>query len=224
MQISRKAKLIGLAAAALLVVVALVLTLVLWPAGQPAKLTDPNQFEAESGIYITANSAYDGKGAVTLKAMQDGGDGWKQFYFEVKTDDALSELYILPLKSGILIDEVVLSDGTINATLQSQFSKIMLKADFNSLESLDGAYGFAPCGEGLSQNGKCLKADDLASRLLYLMQNGKAAEGVGISESGDPTGGIYGFSFWIKYDWSGTDYDNLFYAGFNTAKKETTAE
>ena len=50
-------------------------------------------------------------------------------------------------------------------------------------------------------------------------------EGVGVSESNlaEKFEG-YGLSLWIKYDWSGEDYDNLFYIGFGEKEQEKPAE
>ncbi|MBR6694430.1 MAG: hypothetical protein IKL62_05735 [Clostridia bacterium] len=225
MQISRKAKLIGLSAAAFLVVVSVVLTFVLWPNGEQKKITDPAEFAGDHGVYITGNGAYDIDGNATLKIMQDGNDGWKQFYFTVNPAADLDQVYILPLKAGISVDEIILTDGSVNAAVQSQFAKTVIKADFEGLESLDSAYGFKPDPQGTSERGACLVADDTASQILYFLKDGKVLEGVGVSESNlaEKFEG-YGLSLWIKYDWSGEDYDNLFYVGFGEKEQEKPAE
>ena len=220
MQITRKAKLIGLISIAVAVI--LVLILCLATCGGDKKITDPAKFEGDHGVYVTGNGAYDVTGKVSLRLVNERDNGWKQFVFKIDSSAAVDDLYILPLKSGVYADEIILSDGGIDATLQSQFAKNVLKADFDKLETLDKTYGFQKSDAALSDKGECIFAEDTASKILYFVKNGEVKEITAESDLSSECDG-YGLSIWVKYEWSGTDYDNLFYIGFNEVETETNA-
>ncbi len=186
------------------------------------KITDPKQFVADHGAYVTGNGAYDITGEVTLRSVSEGANGWKQLNFKVNTSAAIDDFYIVPLKAGVSVDDVGLYDGRVDATLQSQFSKTVVNADFEELDKLKKAYGFQPA-EGGGRTGTVITADDTATKILYFVKDGKLQESSGASEFENAACESYGLSVWINYEWSGTDYDNLLYIGINEAEQDITA-
>ncbi len=220
MQISRKAKQIGLISIAVAVVLVIVLCLAM--CGGDKKITNPAKFEGDHGFYVTGNGAYDVTGKVSLRMVNERDDGWKQFVFSIDSSAEIEDLYILPLKSGVSVDEAILSNGKTDATLQSQFAQNVVKADFDKLESLDKAFGFRKSEEALPEKGDCLLAEDTASKILYFVKDGKAKE-ITAESNLSAKCESYGLSIWVKYEWSGTDYDNLLYLGLNEVETETNA-
>lgn len=225
MRISGKARLIGVAAAAVVLVVAIVLAVVLCCCGGDKKITSPKQYEADHGIYVTGSASYDVTGqSIALRSVNENDGGWKQLNFTLNTSAKIDDLYIVPLKAGVLVDDVILSDGGVAAELQSQFAKTLAAATFDGLESLKKSYGFQPTDSQASSRDFCLKAEDTASKLLYFIKDGKIVENTGITESDlDIECESYGISVWVNYEWSGTDYDNLFYIGINEVEQDITA-
>ncbi len=222
MQISRKAKPILLSAAILLLAVTIVLVIVL--SAKPEKITDPAKFAGDHGVYVIANGSYDQAGSIVLKSVADGDNGWKQFVFSLAPSAKINDLYILPLKAGISVDEVFLFDGSIDASLQSQFAKPVAKANFDSIDSPGPGYGFELSEEAIEGKGKCIKAADTASKILYFIKGGKAVDSIVYEGDVSLACESYELSIWVKYEWSGIDYDNLFYIGVNEVESETTAE
>ncbi len=188
------------------------------------KITDPKQYVADHGAYVTGNGAYDVTGQVVLRSVKESAGGWKQLNFKVDTNAHIDDFYIVPLKAGVFVDDVALYDGGVDAELQSQFAKAVAIADFEELEELKKAYGFQTSADAQGRTGTVLKAEDTATKILYFVKDGKTQANAGVAEQYEQTDHeSYGLSVWVNYEWSGTDYDNLLYIGINEAEQDITA-
>lgn len=187
------------------------------------KITDPKKFKADHGVYITGNGAYDANGKVVLRSVSEADDGWKQLNFFVDADMAIDDFYIVPLKAGVAVDDIVIYDGSVDAILQSQFSKVIVPVTFEDGDKLGKSYGFQ-IAEKAGREGKVILAEDTATKILYFVKNGKTQNPNLLDNSEHLLNPCknYVLSLWVNFEWSGTNYDNLIYIGIN-AEQDATA-